>query len=326
MTRFRLIGNNGFTTEDYPEPDAWAGVLARAGLAEFEYFADHLEPIIFRRVIREESEFFQATRAAISECGLSVWSGATARISYLLNMLNHPYADMREEAVEWCGAFVDLARKLGGRYISGHYDCMSKRDLAENFETAVDRIVSGMIRVSEYAAKAGLEAIFLEQMHRPQLQPNTIERAHRMLDEINARSAVPVYLQLDLGHAAPVFDDPTHGPRDKDPYAWMAEPFGPNRMILIHAQQCDRDASRHWPFTPEYNAMGIIDARRSIEALASSGVEEAVIALEILYPRGTRIEQIEPEIVASADYWRQTLRALGYSPAADGTWQKPNRR
>ena len=44
MTRFKIIGNNGFTTEDYPEPDVWAGVLKRSGLTEFEYFADHLEP------------------------------------------------------------------------------------------------------------------------------------------------------------------------------------------------------------------------------------------------------------------------------------------
>lgn len=323
MTRFRLIGNNGFTTEDYPEPEVWAGVLARAGLTEFEYFADHLEPILFGRVIRRESEFLQATRAAIAANGLSVWSGATARISYLLNMLNHPYADMREEALEWCKAFIDLTVKLGGRYISGHYDCMSKRDLAENFEEAIRRMIDGLVRASEYAAEKGLEAIFLEQMHRPQLQPNTIERAHFILDQINARSAVPVYFHLDLGHAAPVFDDPTHGPRDKDPYAWMAEAFGENRMVLVHAQQCDRDASRHWPFTPEYNAGGLIDARRSIEALASSGVREAVIALEVLYPRGTLIETIEPDIVVSAAYWREAFESLGYVAGEDGCYEKP---
>jgi len=325
MTRFQIIGNSGFTTEDYPEPEVWAGVLARAGLTEFEYFADHLEPILFRRVIRRESEFLQATRAAIAANGLSVWSGATARISYLLNMLNHPYADMREEALEWCKAFIDLTVKLGGRYISGHYDCMSKRDLAENFEEAIRRMIDGMVRASEYAAEKGLEAIFLEQMHRPQLQPNTIERGHRLLEVINRRSAVPVYMHLDLGHAAPVFDDPAHGPRDKDPYAWLAERWGENRIVLIHAQQSDRQASRHWPFTPEYNARGIIDARRSLEALASSGVEEAVIALEILFARGTPIETVEPAIVESAAYWRQALESLGYVRTPDGYYEKAAR-
>jgi hypothetical protein len=322
MTRFRIIGNNGFTTEDYPEPEVWAGVLERAGLKEFEYFADHLEPVLFRRVVEKESEFLQATREAIRAHGLKVWSGATARVSYLMNLLSHPYADMRAEGVAWCCAFIDLALRLGGRYISGHYDCLGKRDLAENFDAAVERMIDGLVRVGQYAAQVGLEAIFLEQMHRPQLQPNTIERGHRILGELNSRSPVPFHMHLDLGHAAPVFDDPTHGPRDKDPYAWMAEPWGANRIVLVHAQQCDRKASRHWPFTPEYNKRGLIDARRSLEALASSGVGEAVIALEVLYPRGTLIEAIEPGIVASAEYWREALRGLGYKQAADGAWEK----
>jgi hypothetical protein len=168
----------------------------------------------------------------------------------------------------------------------------------------------------------GLEAIFLEQMHRPQLQPNTLSRGHQILGKLNARSPVPFHMHLDFGHAAPVFDDPTHGPRDKDPYAWMAEPWGANRIVLIHAQQCDREASRHWPFTPEYNKRGIIDARRCIEALASSGVGEAVIALEVLYPRGTLIEAIEPGITTSAEYWREALESLGYAAGEDGAWEK----
>jgi hypothetical protein len=233
---------------------------------------------------------------------------------------------MRAEGVAWCCAFIDLALRLGGRYISGHYDCLGKRDLAENFDAAIERMIDGLVRVGEYAAKVGLEAIFLEQMHRPQLQPNTLSRGHRILEELNARSPVPFHMHLDLGHAAPVFDDPSHTARDKDPYAWMAEPWGANRIVLIHAQQCDREASRHWPFTPEYNRRGIIDARRCIEALASSGVGEAVIALEVLYPRGTRIEAIEPDIVASAEYWREALRGLGYKQAADGAWEPAAKR
>jgi sugar phosphate isomerase/epimerase len=323
MTRFKLIGNNGFTTEDYPEPEVWAGVLARAGLVEFEYFADHLEPVLFRRVVAEESEFLQATRRAIRDHGLRAWSGATARVSYLLNMLSHPYADMRREGAAWCKAFIDLARKLGARYISGHYDLLSKRDLDERFDAAVARMVDGLVEVSRYAAQAGLEGIFLEQMHRPQLQPNTIARAHAILEAANAASAVPVYLHLDTGHMAPVFDDPAHGPRDKDPCAWLAERWQPNRMLLIHTQQSDREASRHWPFTPEFNRRGFIDARRCIEAVASGNVEEAVFALEILFARGTRIEEIEPAIVASAEHWREAFASLGYRCGADGTYTKP---
>ena len=322
MTRFKIIGNNGFTTEDYPEPEVWAGVLARAGLTELEYFADHLEPVLFRHVIRSRSTFLQATLEAMRSHGLAPWSAATARVSYLMNLLNHPYADMRREGLEWCKALVDLAAAIGAPYVSGHYDIMGKRDMAEHFDVAMQRIIDGLVAMSEHAAARGIKAIFLEQMHRPQLQPNTIDRGHYLLNAINARSRVPVHMHVDLGHAAPVFDDPRHGPRDKDPYAWLAEPFGTNRTVLVHAQQSDALASRHWPFTPEYNAQGIIDARRCIEALAASGVGEAVIALEVLFPRGTLITAIEPDIVESAGYWRRSLEALGYMRAADGAYEK----
>lgn len=322
MTRFKIIGNNGFTTEDYPEPEAWAGVMARAGLKEFEYFADHLEPVLFRRVVQEESEFFQATRRAMADHGLKAWSGATARVSYLMNLLSHPYADMRREGVAWCKAFIDLTLKLGAKYVSGHYDLISKRDLDERFDASVARMVDGLVEVSRYAADAGLEAIFLEQMHRPQLQPNTIARAHEILRAANAKSGVPIYLHLDTGHMAPVFDDPAHGPRDKDPYAWLAEPWQPNEMVLVHAQQSDTKASRHWPFTPEYNAQGIVDARRCLQAFEKGNVRHVIFSLEILFPRGTRIEAIEPAIVASARYWRDALEALGYKAGADGYYAK----
>jgi hypothetical protein len=199
---------------------------------------------------------------------------------------------------------------------------MSKRDLDQRFDASVARMIDGLVEVSRYAAEAGLEAIFLEQMHRPQLQPNTITRAHQILEAANARSAVPVYLHLDTGHMAPVFDDPAHGPRDKDPYAWLEEPWKPNRMVLVHAQQSDALASRHWPFTPEYNAQGIVDAKRCIQAFEKGKVREAIFALEILFPRGTRIEVIEPQIVASARYWRDALESLGYKRGRSGYYAK----
>ena len=62
--------------------------------------------------------------------------------------------------------------------------------------------------------------------------------------------------------------------------------------------------------------------RRTI-ALASSGVEEAVIALEILFARGTPIETVEPAIVESAAYWRQALESLGYVRSPYGYYENP---
>jgi len=312
MTAFVLIGNNGFTTEDHPQPELWAEVLAAAGLPQFEYFADHLEPVIFRAVVEGESEFFQATRAAISLHGLTVFSGATARISYLLNLLSHPYPDMRACGRAWLRAFIDLTRKLGGRFISGHYDCISLPEVAQDLAGAVDRLVGELAEVSGYARQAGLEGIFLEVMHRPQLQPYTIGGARELIDRLNRVAAVPFHIHIDTGHMAFVEGYPDHQPADRDVYRWLSTPFGRNEWLLVHAQQTDARASRHWPFTARCNRRGIIDARRVIQAIGESGVARAVLALEVLYPRATSLARIRPDIIASARYWRDAFAALGY--------------
>ncbi len=282
------------------------------GVRRLEYFADHMEPVILRRVIDAESEFFQATRQALADAGLEVWSGATARISYLLNLISHPYADVRREGVRWCRAFIDLARKLGGRYISGHYACSSKTDVERDLAGAIDRQVAGLLEVADCAAKAGLAGIFLEQMHRAQLQPYTIAGAHELLGRLNERAAVPFHMHLDTGHAAFIRNDPRHTTADKDIYRWLAEPFGRNEILLIHAQQCDDQASRHWPFTEEYNRRGIVDARRVIRAVERSGVGRCVVALEVLFPRSTALDIIRPAMVESAAYWRAAFADEGY--------------
>ena len=290
----------------------WAGVLRSAGLRQFEFFADHIEPVLFRNVIQNRSEFFQATQRAIEENGLEVWSGATARISYLLNMLSHPFEDMRECARSWVKAFMGLSVALGARCISGHYDCLSIPQMKEDLDGWIDRACDELAELTRYAAEAGIEAVFLEQMHRPQLQPNTIERARYILERTNSAGGIPVHMHLDLGHMAHVKDDPKHGTQDKDPLEWLAAPFGSNKILLVHAQQTDDQASRHWPFTAEHNAKGIIDARECIRAIEKSRVAECVIALEVLFPRGTEISVIEPAIVESATYWRRALEDEGY--------------
>ena len=320
MTVFALIGNNGFTTEDHPQPEIWAEVLAAAGLRRFEYFADHLEPVIFRSVIERESEFFQATRSCLERFGLEVFSGATARISYLLNMLSHPYADMRAAGREWMRAFIELTRKLGGRFISGHYDCISLPEVNRGLAAAVDRLLGELVEVSQYAREAGLEGIFLEMMHRPQLQPYTIAGAHELLGRLNERAVVPFHIHIDTGHMAFIEGDPHHNGEDRDVYRWLATPFGTNDWLLVHAQQTDAYASRHWPFTHVYNRIGIIDARTCLQAIEESGVARAAIALEILFPRATPLERIRPDIIASARYWQEAFAELGYRENTRGEY------
>jgi len=325
MTRFYLVGNNGYSVQDNPEPEEWVRPLVAAGITHLEYFADHMEPVIYENVIRDRSEYFQATMDTIRRSRLSVASVTTGRISYLLNVLSHPYADARAEGMRWCRRMVDLAVALGARYCSGHFDYISQKDARKLGARAAQRIVDGLVELSEYAARHGLAGICLEQMHGPQLRPYIIPEMEQMLHSINARSAVPVYPMCDTGHMAHVSPaDPDHGSQDKNPYAWLSRKYAGLDVIFVHIQQTDNQASRHWPFTAPFNAQGIIEPKKVVEAVERSGVAEAYLSLEILYARGTPLDQITPDIVASAEAFRGALRGLGYAcDEQDQAWKRP---
>ncbi len=314
--KFLLLGNNSYTTQDYPEPDEWVRPVERAGLKLLEFYADHMEPLLARRVIEERSEYFQATVGALENAGIRVVSVGTGRISYMQNLFSHPFADMREEGFRWLEALVDLARALGAEYVGGHYDYIPLRTLERAGKRAVRLEIDGVLRFAELAAKKGLQGIFLEQMYLPTLKPYTISEAEEIYGELREKAAVPVMPHFDLGHmrSAPP-DDPAHGARDKDVYAWLSNSFG-SATVLVHCQQTEDGASRHWPFTRAAGERGIIDAGLVIEALSRSGAEEALLSMEIQYPRLTCIERIESDLVETVETFDSVLRAHGFKPKA----------
>jgi len=111
---------------------------------------------------------------------------------------------------------------------------------------------------------------------------------------------------LDVGHAP--------HPLERDPYAWL-EALGAYAP-LVHLQQTEAGHSRHWPFTPEYNAQGIVDARRVLEILAEKGREDIWLGFEVMHrERYEQESEVIPHHVASARYWRNLL-------PEDGQWEQ----
>jgi len=232
--KFFLLGNNSYTTQDYPEPEEWVKPVERAGLKLLEYYADHMEPLLARRVIENRSEYFQATVRALEGAGVRVVCVGTGRISYMQNLFSHPFADMRDEGFRWLEALIDLALALGTRSVSGHYDYLPLRTLARAGKDARRLEVEGMLRFAELAARKGLAGIFLEQMYLPTLKPYTIPEAEEIYGELREKAAVPVMPHFDLGHmsSAPP-DDPGHSERDKDVYEWLSNSFE-RPKVLVH--------------------------------------------------------------------------------------------
>jgi hypothetical protein len=97
---------------------------------------------------------------------------------------------------------------------------------------------------------------------------------------------------------------------DRDPYAWLVR-FA-TRAPIVQLQQSDADGDHHWPFTPERNAAGRIEADKVIDALRASGADDLALILEVIPPFEQDDDGVLEDLVASVDYWREALSRRGF--------------
>jgi len=108
---------------------------------------------------------------------------------------------------------------------------------------------------------------------------------------------------LDVDHG----DLASSDPRDADPYTWLKELA--HLSPVIHIKQSTKDKSAHWPFTEEYNKIGIISPLRVMEAIEASGAEEVVLPLEISHrERYPTDYQVIDDLKKSVEYWRKYIK------------------
>lgn len=125
------------------------------------------------------------------------------------------------------------------------------------------------------------------------------------IEEIDALLAidgsVPIGLCLDVGHQC----IPGRTAEQNDPYHWLKH-FR-DRVNVIQLQQSDASADRHWPFTPERNRAGRIDADRVLDILDDSNQDEIVLILEVIPPFETTDDSLIADMETSVRYWQDAL-------------------
>jgi sugar phosphate isomerase/epimerase len=146
-------------------------------------------------------------------------------------------------------------------------------------------------------------------------------RAHELLCRAGRtqgwqRSALLDQLREEIDRSGHLFAEPIDG----DVYEW-ARRFG-RLSPIVHLQQTDGHKSSHWPFTPERNEMGIIDAGRYLQALADSfaaeptageppAVSEIYLTLEVFGSTGCHPPALIEQLRESVAYWRRFVPADG---------------
>jgi sugar phosphate isomerase/epimerase len=180
---------------------------------------------------------------------------------------------------------------------------MSVRDLSD--PGRYDRCLAEGIRLwqdlSAYAREVGLRYLFFETMSVPRELAHTVEETKELHARLNAKSATPIRLCLDVGHAP--------HPAQRDSELWLRQ-LG-SLACIVHLQQSDANNSRHWPFTPEYNRIGVVDPARILEAIQASGAEEIYLHFEITHRESYEQEsRVVADLRDSVTYWRGFLKDL----------------
>jgi sugar phosphate isomerase/epimerase len=301
--------NTCYGVKRWPEADAWAAIAADLGVRHVQYSFDLLDP-----VLSGDAAAYREVRAVSDAHGITISSAFTGLIGYSQNSLAHPADAVRARAVTWFEAAIDAAAALGARGLGGHIGAMSARQHADpaTRALAVDRTVDAVRRLAEVAARAGLEFLLWEVMPVAREYPTSMQETEELLGRL-AGAAVPVELCLDLGHMC------AHGASgaDRDPFAWLAR-FGASTRC-VHLQQTDGVLDRHWPFTAEFNAQGIVRADRVVDLVAAFPRAEVELMLEPMFPFEAADGEVLAALADCVEFWRPALQRVGgggLAPAA----------
>ena len=303
MTAYRLGINTCFAVKRWPRAEEWARIAAdELGLDLVQHSLDLVDLDAGDAARAEQAA---DARGACAAAGLALTSTFTGLMAYSNSLLLHPDPQARRRARDWYERVIEFSVLAGARRAGGHVGSLSAADHADPTRRAVLLAELGdtLGELAATARVAGLDGLLVENMACAR-EPATIAEIERLLAAGDS-TRVPIELCLDVGHQCV----PGTSGDDRDPYAWLRR-LGP-RAPVIHLQQSDAAGDHHWPFTPECNAQGRIQAARVLEAIEASGASEVELILEVIPPFEQEDGQVLADLKASVAHWRDALRDVG---------------
>jgi D-erythrulose 1-phosphate 3-epimerase len=299
--RLELGINTCFAVKRWPLPSDWAPIVSeRLGLKLVEHSFDLVS-------LGAESRDREAAMvvAAAGRYGLDIRSTFTGLAAYSSNMLLSPDPVVRDGAMAWFRDAIAFSQSVGAVATGGHVGAFSVADW-HNAEMRSERwegLRDLLHQLAEEACTHDQAAILVENLAAAR-EPSTMAMVRDLLVERDARHAA-VRLALDVGHMCV----PGTSGADRDPYAWLRD-LG-RAAHEVQLQQSDAEGDHHWPFTPDANARGRIEADRVIDALGEGGVEELALVLEVIPAFEQDDDSVLDDLAASVDYWREALARRG---------------
>ena len=303
MTEFKLGLNSSFALNRWPLPEEWIGIVADDLRVKYvQFYTDMLDPVLISKShwLRVAGEIRELARVK----GLEICSTGSGAIPHQTNFLLHPDPELRSDYINWYKANIDVTVAMGSQAMGLYLGAFSMADIADagRKKQLLDEYVDIMADLSGYAKEQGLSYLLIEQMSIHREYPSTIGETREIYTRLSGVAALPIHLNLDVGH----LDLTSPDPADSDPYAWIRE-LGSCCKVL-HLQQTDIKSSPHWPFTAENNARGLIDADRILATIEATGVAEIYLIMELFFkPYGATDRSVLSSLRESVDYWRRAL-------------------
>ncbi len=303
--RVELGINTCFAVKRWPRPEDWLPIVAdRLGLGLVQHSFD-LVPDPAGPDAGTAAAGARAVATAAAAAGLRIHSTFTGLAAYSANLLLDPDPDGRAAAMAWFDRAIAYTAALGGVATGGHVGAFSVPDWTDPARRAArwNDLRAALDELAGRARRAGLAYLMVENLAAAR-EPSTMAMIRELLTAGDI-DHVPIRLCLDVGHMCV---PGTTGP-DRDPYAWLRE-LGRSAPV-VQLQQSDAEGDHHWPFTPERNAAGRIDAARVLAELADGGVQETALILEIIPAFEQEDGSVLDDLTASVDHWRAAIARAG---------------
>lgn len=299
MAKISLGFNCNCFTNRYDEPEEWTRICRELGIRRVVFNTDLIDPYwpwdLQRRLCDRTLKACDKNDIQI----ICSFGGHHGHQHYL----GHPDSECRREAEEVYRRAIRQTAYLGGKSFGTCFAILTVRSHED--PQIRSRIFEGAIhayhRLAEYGAEQGLQALAYEATSVPRETCATFEENDIVLERC-ADMAIPMRICLDIGHRY-------RGgfPEEADHLNWIRR-YG-SRCDVIDCQQTDLEASRHWPFTEEYNRRGIIRACQVVQAIEESGAEDILLAFEL------RVSAYHPQehgflsdLRDSVNYWRRWVQ------------------
>jgi D-erythrulose 1-phosphate 3-epimerase len=301
MSRLHLGINTCFAVKRWPEPEQWVRIVTyELGLDCCQFSLDLADPLL------EESAttaYADAVRELAVTHNLFIHSTFTGLAAYSWSQLLHPHLPMREAATRWYERAIDFTARLGAAGMGGHIGAFSVQDALdeERKQMLLRELQIRLAALSHYASNKGLTHLLFENMAVTREWGHSIEEAE-WLTNLDMSGGVPLILCLDVGHPCALHT----GTASDDYLAWFARPW--SHPPVVHLQQTDRTGDHHWPFTADYNALGMVRAEpllQAIEPWLTNG--DVFLFLEPIHPFEADDDTVLDELRASVEYWREAL-------------------